>query len=792
MKLFRGFSIKHKLIAMILLVTFFAIASGFGLVIYSNIKTFKIEMKDNFIAQAERTGRNCAAALSFDSKDTADQELQGLKSLTPIIAAAVYNSEGDRFSTFNKKDLPPEVTLLPDRMIMSKKPEVEFRGDFLYIRLPLSNSGEESGTIYMKVSTQVLDERIGNSLLTLSIWMLGLLVISYFIAGRLQRVISGPVLDLASVSRTISQDKNYSLRVQKKGNDEIGMLYDEFNNMLKELQDHNTERDRVEGKLKKAEAKYRGIFEYAAQGIYQSTVEGRFRIVNPALAKILGYDSVRELKDSIRNIGEQLFVQPGKRDEMIALIKERGFVEDFQFRAYRKDKTIIYLSANVHEVRGGNGRVKFYEGVLEDITEKRRAEEFKIAKEAAETANQAKSDFLANMSHEIRTPMNAVLGFTELLSDKIVDKKQRKHLAAIRGSGKMLMELINDILDLSKIEAGKLELNYSPMNPRTIFTEIKDIFSKRVEQKGLDFRMELDPSLPQYFYLDEIRFRQILFNLVGNAVKFTKKGYIELGLARQDSDSDSDNDSNSDSEIAGDRGNLDLVIWVRDTGIGIPPDQEELIFEAFRQQEGQQVSEYGGTGLGLSITRRLVEVMGGRISLESKVGEGSLFRVALSGVKVVEEQVEVQVGETDYFKSLEFEKSVVLIADDIRSNRELLKAFLDFPTLTLIEASNGGEVVELARRHRPSVVFMDMRMPVMDGYQATRVLKSDEQLKTIPVIGFTASVMKEQEEAVMEAGCDGFLRKPISRSRLLDQLKRFVSYNIIGDGESESVEVEPV
>jgi signal transduction histidine kinase len=396
------------------------------------------------------------------------------------------------------------------------------------------------------------------------------------------------------------------------------------------------------------------------------------------------------------------------------------------------------------------------------------------AKEQAEKANQCKSEFLANMSHEIRTPINAILGFAELLDECITDKQLKDYLSLITSSGRMLLDLIEDILDLSRIEAGKLELKYTAVSPRDIMNEIEFIFSPKFHTKGLDFYMEIDPALPQMLLLDEVRLRQILFNLVGNALKFTEKGRIKIKIEQKKRDKKIHPDS------------LVLVISVQDTGMGIPKDQEKIIFEPFEQQKTQYTWKYGGTGLGLSITRRLVEMMGGEISLKSKVGKGSTFQVILKDVKVVStpvnnnEKIDKK-GEHPPGgpgkETLEFEKACILIADNSESDRTLIKGFLSVPAFTFIEAKNGKEAVVLARQYRPHLVIMDLRMPVMDGYEATAVLKADKTLRSIPVIILSASVVKEQDQAITKVACDGYLKKPLNKAELFSELMRFLSYS---------------
>jgi CheY-like chemotaxis protein/nitrogen-specific signal transduction histidine kinase len=420
-----------------------------------------------------------------------------------------------------------------------------------------------------------------------------------------------------------------------------------------------------------------------------------------------------------------------------------------------------------------------------DLKEAKEAAE--ISKEKAENANKAKSEFLANMSHEIRTPMNAILGFTEILEAEINEKKHKEFLEAISSSGKALLGLINDILDLSRIEAGKMELQHEAVNPRSILKEIKHIFSNEVKEKALDFQVELDPALPASLMLDGLRIRQVLFNLVGNAVKFTDTGFIKLAGHKVNPLSQPGHGTGSES--------LDIVFSVQDTGIGIPGSQQQTIFEAFKQQDKLHTVQYGGTGLGLAITRRLADMMGGEVSVQSEEGKGSTFRVLLKNIpiaSVIKEPITKSGVHTDV-DAIRFEKALILVVDDKELNRRLLKEFLDYPGIDVIEAENGKEAVDMVKLHRPHLVLMDMKMPVMDGYQATKILKAEEELKKIPVIIITASAMKEQEPEIKKAGGDGHLNKPINKNDLITYLMQFLPYSTMEStpaGTTPGIEVK--
>jgi PAS domain S-box-containing protein len=646
-----------------------------------------------------------------------------------------------------------------------------------------------------------------------------------------------------------------------------------------------------------AETKYRSIFENSVTGIFQETPDGCFLNANPRLAEIYGYESVAALIENVKDVEQQIYVLPERRQELVRLMEDKGSVANFESEIYRPDGTTIWISENTRYVR--DGKLFYYEGTVTDINARKQTEaalkaseakflaafrsaphpivistipdcyllevndsfcremgytrkevigrsgleldfyknpedrdriiqivlekgairhqEVEIytkrkkvrtimisaeivnfngqdcclvmanditgrkqveialreAKIAAESANSTKSKFLANMSHELRTPLNIILGFTQLLlrDSHPMATHQQEHLDTITRSGEHLLELINDILEMSKIEAGRSSLHETSFDLAQQLQTLSDMWQPKATAKGLELTLERQAEVPRYIKTDECKLRQVLINLLSNAIKFTEIGRIGLRVWVEPN-------HQNEATLALDHSQR-LCLEVKDTGPGIAPEELEILFDAFAQTESGRQSQQG-TGLGLAISREFVRLMGGDLTLTTQVQQGTTFRFdiplviaqplhsnTLDGAPAPPQQRVIGLAPNQPSYRL-------LIVEDRDENRQLLVKLLEPLGFEIRQAANGREAIDQWESFAPHLIWMDLRMPVMDGYEATRQIKSQQHKQATTILALTASAFEEERAAAIAAGCDDFIRKPFREEEIFEKMAHYL------------------
>ncbi|MDO9016838.1 MAG: response regulator [Deltaproteobacteria bacterium] len=525
----------------------------------------------------------------------------------------------------------------------------------------------------------------------------------------------------------------------------------------------NTARKLVEAEQRKLDQRLRdqqfytrSLIESNIDAIMTTDPSGIITDVNKQMEALTG--STRD--ELIGAPFKDYFTDPERAEAAIRLVLSEKKVTDYELTACARDgkKTVVSYNATTFYDRGRTLQGVF--AAARDITERKQVEaELKQARAVAESASRTKSDFLASMSHEIRTPMNAIMGIADLLAKTELTAEQDKYVQIFRRAGDNLLNLINDILDLSKVEASQLELERTGFSLSDLLEKVTEMVAARAQEKGLSLVSEIAPDVPPDLVGDPTRLRQVLLNLVGNAIKFTESGEVSLRITR-------DRDSSVPTA---------LRFTVSDTGIGIPHEKLGRVFERFTQADSSTTRRFGGTGLGLTISRRLVELMGGRIWVESGVGQGSVFSFAVP-FEIWAEATRRAAAPVGTGPEPPLPPLRILLAEDSPDNCTIAVAYLEGTPYRVDIAETGTIACEMFAAGHYDLVLMDRQMPVMDGLTATRTIRAWEQANhraPTPIIALTASALKGDREKCLAAGCTAFLTKPIKQEVLLQAIKEF-------------------
>jgi PAS domain S-box-containing protein len=748
---------------------FFLVIAGVGVFHHTTLEKRARQIMEPY-AQMIAVGTD--AAVAFQDPKRAQEILDTLERNPYILGAEIVLDDGMLLASFGtlSKEVPQQGESMWDG--------VDVGADMVVLRQTLPRGGRlrlGMGKEQLRRETYQVLWLVGAGMLVLAAATYGQMIV-------LRRTIVRPITSLTKATELIRRKSDYQHRAPTAGSDEIARLGRSFNAMM------DVVREREEN-LRQLSVLQHAILNNAAYAIISATPEGLITTYNPAAERMLGYTveeivgkqtpviwhDMQEIESRARELTEELGeeIEPGF--DVFTARAKRDMQEEAEWTYICKDGSRVPVLLSISALRDQTEQIMGFVGLAYDLSERKKAEqalklhkdelehtvqqrtkELMLARDAAEAANKAKSVFLANMSHELRTPLNAILGFSALIGrDPDLSARLQENIAIINRSGEHLLTLINDVLEIAKIEAGKLQLEISSFDFGSMVRDVADMMLWRAKGKGLQLVLEMSSECPRYLKSDEARLRQILINLVGNAVKFTETGTVTIRFGTYFQ-----------------KGNY-LRIEVEDTGPGISEKDQKRLFNPFVQLAEDGVQQ--GTGLGLTITRQFVGLMKGSISVESTPGKGSRFRVELP-IELIDRTDAVIADSkppgviTGLIPGQP--KYRILIAEDQPENQLLLERLMNEIDLEVRLANNGEQCVALYKEWRPDLIWMDMRMPVMNGEEATRRIRELPGGDKVRIVAVTASVFKEEQQKILAAGMDDFVRKPFRFSDVYDCLAR--------------------
>ncbi len=559
-------------------------------------------------------------------------------------------------------------------------------------------------------------------------------------------------------------------------------IFDHNNNLIEfqGLGQDITERKEAEAALKESEARFRSIFSQASVGIALLNINGNFIDFNEAFTKFFGYTSSQMFHLNIPEITypDDLAIS---LKNMQNLLEGKANFFSFEKRYLTAKGEIKWGNISVTLVRDADNKPLYFISVLDDIHHRKETEiTLQKAKQAADEANFAKSQFLANMSHELRTPLNAILGFSQLMArSEQLSPEHQEYLQIINGAGEHLLSLINEILDLARIESGKIELNYEVFDLDNLLEGLQKILQIKANSKNLELIFTYNNELPRWLKTDQNKLRSILINLLSNAIKFTKKGLVKLTV----------------KTLEQTENQVNLFFEIEDTGVGIAQSEIDHLFEVFSQSEsGKNSGE--GSGLGLAISKRFINLMGGDITVSSELAKGSIFSFnIIAELAISNNRVLTNINLPIISLQSSQEPPRILIVEDQEINRYFLVKLLENIGFKIKECANGQEALDLWQRWQPDLILMDMRMPVMDGYQAITTIRQQERncqvINPVKIIAVTASALAQEKNVIIQAGCDDFISKPVKEAEICAQIAHYLNLSYTYKSSDSSTQLTP-
>lgn len=754
MSVLSRFSIRSMLVGALSGIALFAVLLELGIYAYAESKDLRSDAIRYADSVVDALKLEFIDALTVTTPDVAAGTSERLYSFADIDAVYLFDNQKNVAYFFNRHG--DKTTRLPNGV---ETQDLLVDG-FLHIYRPLIHEGRQYGGAYIRAATTNLDKRMQTLTNLLTATLPPVVFATVLVAFLLQRVFTRPIIRLAAVVKQVYERNDYSVRAVTQDLNEFRILAEGVNTML----------DRIEHGSQTLQAETERLhktFEAIVESVLVCNRVGRIEYVNPAAERLLGQlDGAAKghpVRDIFTLLGEDDSVMAD--DPLVSCIKQGRAVRLSNVRIRTTGNGAIkVIECSSAPLLDNKGEVTGAVLAMHDLTENRLAEEAARKaigeKLAAEAANHAKSSFLAHMSHEIRTPISAMLGFAETILDARTEDERRNSVQAILNNGHHLLQIINDVLDLSKVEAQKLDVERITVSPFEVLDEVTSLIRIKAQEKNLEFTVSYETPVPGQICSDPLRIKQVLLNLCSNALKFTEHGSVRIRVF---------------CDPARERLTLDVV----DTGIGLTETQASRLFTPFTQADSTTTKKYGGTGLGLSLSKNLADLLGGDLLLvQSAPGAGSTFRLSiatgsLASIELLTAPPQRVTRELDKRMATPVETLdgiKILLAEDTEPLQEIMAMFLRKAGATVVITVNGQDAVREAEGGDFDVVLMDVQMPLMDGLQATRRLRSSGFDK--PIIALTANAMSEDRERCLAAGCNLFLSKPVSKPALFDAIRR--------------------